>query len=664
MAVSRLLPGGGANDFNVNVGGTYTTITFTKEYSSGSYSIVSLNNDSTYDVYIYNASGANVGYTKSGSLTASSGFNKMVILGGTSADVLSFSYKTTYVSVDTSDEVGAGAVVTSVSPTAVPSINDTFTVTGRNFATNCTVTFTGSGYSATPAKNIVRSSATSLIVTRPDNLPPTSAPFTITVENPGVPNPTGTNSHILPNSITSGTNPVWSTPSTLQTFSKGIAFSQTFLATDTEALDMDYSIVSGSFPGLTLNEETGVLSGTPTSTSNASFTVRAIDSGGNFLDRAFTSAHAIPVWGSNSALSFVQGTSFSRQLVATHLTTGATITYSIVTGSFPGGITMTSGGLISGTPSSNTGTTSITFRATDNGGNTADLAISAGYLVYTGVSYPLTFTNPTGARTGPSISDVRNSLGNPAWASTHLTQPWHVGYSLWTVPENGTYRITLAGASGRTGNVYGNNGGGRIVRGDMTLTAGTQLYVQTGACPTSMNVAQNGGGGGMTALANVSGQVIMVAGGGMGSDSQVQTWRHGQFSTNGSGNNCGSGGGGGSRGSSGYASAGAGINGNGAEWSGGGIAIAWSSGGNGASGNQFSGGFGGGGGGSQSDWPGGAGGGGWNGGNGGSRDASGDVAGGGTSFANTGVVSNWTDLGLNGGNGSNSQGYITFNKIA
>ena len=209
MAVSRLLPAGGANDFNVNVGETYTSITFTKEYSSGSYSIVSLNNDTSYDVYIYNASGANVGYTKSGSLTASSGFNKMVILGGTPSDVLSFSYKTTYVSVDDSDEVTAGCVVTSVSPSAVPSIDDTFTVTGRNFATDCTVTFTGTEYTATAAKNIVRSSATSLIVTRPDNMPPTSAPFTITIENPGVTNPTGSNSHILPNSITSGTNPVW-----------------------------------------------------------------------------------------------------------------------------------------------------------------------------------------------------------------------------------------------------------------------------------------------------------------------------------------------------------------------------------------------------------------------------------------------------------------------
>jgi hypothetical protein len=31
MAVSKLAASGGANDFNVNIGGTYTAITFTKE---------------------------------------------------------------------------------------------------------------------------------------------------------------------------------------------------------------------------------------------------------------------------------------------------------------------------------------------------------------------------------------------------------------------------------------------------------------------------------------------------------------------------------------------------------------------------------------------------------------------------------------------------------
>ncbi len=191
MSVSRLLPGGGANDFNLNIGGSFTSVSFDKEYSSGSYSIVSGNNDTTIDIYAYNSDGSLAGYTNTKSFTATKGFNKMVILGGQTGDVLGFTYKTTYTTVDDSDEVTAGPVATSLTPSAVPKIDDTFTITGRNFASNCTVTFSSTTgvYTSTAAKSIVRSSATSLIVTRPDNLPVGNSPYTITVQNPGVNNP-------------------------------------------------------------------------------------------------------------------------------------------------------------------------------------------------------------------------------------------------------------------------------------------------------------------------------------------------------------------------------------------------------------------------------------------------------------------------------------------
>jgi hypothetical protein len=90
MAVSKLLPAGGANDFNLNITGATTIATFDKEYASGSYSIVSSGNDATTDIYAYNSSGTLVGYTSTKAFTASGGFNKMVILGGTVGDVLGF----------------------------------------------------------------------------------------------------------------------------------------------------------------------------------------------------------------------------------------------------------------------------------------------------------------------------------------------------------------------------------------------------------------------------------------------------------------------------------------------------------------------------------------------------------------------------------------------
>ncbi len=210
MAVSRLIPSGGANDFNLNIIGATTSVTFDKEYSGGSYSIVSSAVDTTLDIYAYNVSGTLVGYTSTKAFTASGGFNKMVVIGGTVGDVLGFTYKKTFTTATATNEVTAGPVAVSVSPSSATKIDDTVTITGANFASDVTVTFSSTTgvYTSTAAKNIVRSNSTSLIVTRPDNFPVGNSPYTLTVSNPGVTNPVGSNPHILANSVTAGSSPV------------------------------------------------------------------------------------------------------------------------------------------------------------------------------------------------------------------------------------------------------------------------------------------------------------------------------------------------------------------------------------------------------------------------------------------------------------------------
>jgi hypothetical protein len=383
MSVSRLLSSGGANDFNVAISDTYTVVTFDKEYSPGAYTIVSALNDSSYDIYAYASDGSSAGYTKSPSLTATKGFLKLVIIGGTGNDLLSFTYKKTYTSTNETAEVTAGPVATSVSPSNVPNINDTFVLTGRNFATDVEVYFSSGLYTSTLAKSIVRSSATSLIVTRPDNLPASSGPYTITVVNPGITNPTGTNSHILSNSISAGTNPAWSTSATLIPYTVGFAYNVTLLATDTENSDIDYTVMSGTLPtGITLDNETGVLSGTPTAVvaegTTAVVTVRATDAGGNYLDRAFTfTSNDAPVWSTTAGalLNYNTTASYSNQLVATGGTVATSLTYTIQSGALPTGMTLSSSGLISGT-STATSTASFTVRVMDSANAYTDRAFT------------------------------------------------------------------------------------------------------------------------------------------------------------------------------------------------------------------------------------------------------------------------------------------------
>jgi hypothetical protein len=294
---SGWIPATGANDFSLNMSGTNTTITFTQSYAAGSYSIVSFGNDLTLDVYAYAADGSVAGYTNSKSFTATQRFNKMVILGGTSGDVISFSYKTTYATSASTTDLTAGPYITSVTPSGVPNQNDTITIAGGNFASDVAVTFTGTGYSATAAKSVVRSSSTSLLVTRPDNLPVSGSPYTVTVSNPGVTSPTGSSVHQY-SPITAGSVPVWQTSSTINsTFYANVSGSITLSATDVDgSSNVTYSYVSGTLPtGLSFNAATGIISGTGTvQGQSTTYTVRATDSGGNTADRTFTVVVSFP----------------------------------------------------------------------------------------------------------------------------------------------------------------------------------------------------------------------------------------------------------------------------------------------------------------------------------------------------------------------------------
>ena len=293
MAVSKFTSSSNANDFNVNITSTYSTASLDREYPSGSYSIVSSVNDTTIDVYAFNSLGTLVGYTATKAFTATTGFSKLVIIGGTTGDVLGFSYKTTFTTASETAETGAGPVLLGASPTSLPNVNNSLTLTGYNFASGMSVVFTGSDSVAIPAKSIVVGSATSAIVTRPDTFLPSLAPYTLSAYNPGVNTPVGTNSYILATpTITVGAVPVWSTPVALPAAFYNTAYATTLLATDADAgSSVTYSYISGTLPaGLSFNASTGVISGTPTSSSYSTFsyTVSATDTGLNTVNRTFS----------------------------------------------------------------------------------------------------------------------------------------------------------------------------------------------------------------------------------------------------------------------------------------------------------------------------------------------------------------------------------------
>jgi hypothetical protein len=296
MGVSRLQPAGGANDFTLDIGSSGdTTFELTKEYAPGAYSITSQLADASLDVYIINADGSSAGYTNTKSLTATKGFNKIVVYGATTNDLLIFEYKTTFSPTDSGDvDDGAAPFLTSATPTTLESIDDTTTVTGGNFADDVEIVFTGQDDVDRAAKNIVRSSSTSLIVTRPDSFPVEQEPFTMTATNAGITNPSvGVN--VLTDYFDAGGVITWVTTSPLPSAIEGIAYSTTLEATDADATSVVYAVTTGLLPtGLSFNGSTGVISGTPTTAESQTFTVTATDAGGNASGREFVLAVVAP----------------------------------------------------------------------------------------------------------------------------------------------------------------------------------------------------------------------------------------------------------------------------------------------------------------------------------------------------------------------------------
>ena len=127
----------------------------------------------------------------------------------------------------------------------------------------------------------------------------------------------------------------------------------------------------GTLPGGISLSNSGVLSGTPNTATNQTFTVRAIDANGCAGTINYTLAPACPTITSPlvSLAVGTAGSAYSQTLTATG--GNAPYTWAVQSGTLPAGLILSSGGVISGTPTASNGTgVGINFKATDNFGCT------------------------------------------------------------------------------------------------------------------------------------------------------------------------------------------------------------------------------------------------------------------------------------------------------
>src|SRR6185295_9137528 len=137
-----------------------------------------------------------------------------------------------------------------------------------------------------------------------------------------------------------------------------------------------YTVTSGALPaGLTLSSS-GTISGPPTAAGSSSFTVLATDSSGATGSQSFTIViSAITLALSPASLpDGTIGTAYNQTVTASG-GTGGPYTFALTAGALPTGLSLSSAGAITGTPTTG-GPFSFTIQATDSSANTGSRSYS------------------------------------------------------------------------------------------------------------------------------------------------------------------------------------------------------------------------------------------------------------------------------------------------
>jgi hypothetical protein len=273
---------------------------------------------------------------------------------------------------------------------------------------------------------------------------------------------------IVCNSITV-TNPV------VNTGTVNVPFSQTFTQAGGVGTTT-FSLNSGTLPaGLTLNPATGVLSGTPTQTGSFPITVKATDSNGcSAVGPVYAltiNCQVITVTNPATSTGTVN-VAFSQTFTASN--TIPPVTFSLNSGTLPAGLTLSSGGVLSGTPTQ-IGSFPITVKATDANGCTG-----------IGATYTLVISCQTITVTNPAT--------NTGIVNTAFSQTFTAGNTV------GTVTFTL------------NSG---VLPAGLTLSSGGVLSgtpTQTGSFPITVKATDANGcfGIGSTYTLTISCQTITV----------------------------------------------------------------------------------------------------------------------------------------------------------
>ncbi len=324
-----------------------------------------------------------------------------------------------------------------------PGDSATFSATVASDTNNAGVTWTltGTGCSGAACGTLSGMSTTGVAYTAPANVT-TAFTVTITATSVAKTSVTGTVSISVPVNLG-----ITTAAGALGGGTVGVAYSVTLTQTGGVS-PYTWTVTTGALPaGLSLNASTGTITGTPTAAGSPNFTVTLTDSGSPALTTTVKLSISIAsppaiVFSTKSLAGGTVGTAYSAAVAATG---GAgTLTYALGSGSLPAGLSLSSAGAITGTPTKS-GSSTVIVKATDAYGDTGtsvslSIAIAAapaivfsttslaGGTVGTAYSAAVTATGGAGTLTyalasgslpaGLSLSSAGAITGKPAAAGT------------------------------------------------------------------------------------------------------------------------------------------------------------------------------------------------------------------------------------------------------
>jgi hypothetical protein len=276
------------------------------------------------------------------------------------------------------------------------------------------------------------------------------------------------------------------TTTSVATATAGVSYSAT-LSVSGGTTPFKWTITSGTLPaGLSLSPNTGAITGTPTGASSGSVTFEVTDAAGVSYSRAITITvnAAAPLSITTTTLpGGTIGTAYSQTL---QVTGGVpSYTWSITAGSLPAGLTLSSAGVISGTPTGTvTSTSHFTVSVTDSQTPTAVTRSASLSITVTEPPLGVTTTSLAGGTKNTAYSQTLQAIGGtPPYTWSIISGALPAGLTLNTATGVISGTPTATGTSNFTVQVQDSATPKATATAALSIAIDAQLAITTTSLP-------------------------------------------------------------------------------------------------------------------------------------------------------------------------------------